>query len=161
MKNTKKYMGLLTAVVFCLGLAACSGNKNDDDTTVVGNDWRVTGVVRDSGTITRDGEDTAVLVCVHTESAAFYYDSESQEVFGSVDYPVALVAKVAISGDVWGMFKGIDFADLNGDGNSDVTMRFDDGGSELVIVWCWDAEEGYVFREDLSTLATGDGGATN
>lgn len=148
MNLLKKTFALLSAAVICMGLSACSVSNNDiDDPDIIGNDWRVTGVVRDGGTITRDGEDTYVLVCVYTKDAAFYYDSESQEVFGSVDYPTDLAEKVALSGDVWGMFKSIDFADLNGDGNSDVTMKFDDSGSELAVVWFWDAEsEQFIYQ---------------
>ncbi|MGN1082549.1 MAG: hypothetical protein ACI4SJ_03305 [Candidatus Avispirillum sp.] len=142
----------MPALVLCLSLVACGFND-----PVVGDDWRVTGVVRDGGTVTRGGEDTVVLVCVYTEDAVFYYDSEDQVVFDSVNYPSALADRVALSGDVWGMFKDIDFDDLNGDGNSDVTMRFDDSGSELVTVWIWDPEEGYVFQEDLSILTTNSG----
>lgn len=148
MNILKKTFALLSAAVVCLGLSACSvGNNDIDDPDIIGNDWRVTGVVRDGGTITRNGENTYVLVCVHTKDAAFYYDSESQEVFGFVDYPTELVDKVALSGDVWGMFKSIDFSDLNGDGNSDVTMKFDDSGSELAVVWFWDAEsEQFIYQ---------------
>ena len=116
MNLLKKNFALLLAAVLCLGLTACGVSNDDLDTSVVGNDWRVTGVVRDSGTITRDGEDTVVLVCVHKSNAAFYHDTENQVLFDSVDYPITL------GDDVWDMFKGIDFADLNGDGNSDVTI---------------------------------------
>ena len=125
-----------------------SGGSRPD---IIGNDWRTWGIVREYGTITRDGEDTVVLVCVHKADATFYLDLEDQVLFDSVDYPITL------GDNVWDMFKGIDFADLNGDGNSDVTMKFDDSGSELVMVWIWDTEEGYVFREDLSTLAMSSG----
>lgn len=115
---------------------------NQDD-YVVGNDWRVTGIVRDGGTITRSGEDTYVLVCVHSADAAFYYDTEEQVLFGSVDYPVPL------EGDPWEVFWSIDFADLDGDGNSDVTMKFDDKGSELLMVWYWDAaNEQFMYQPD-------------
>lgn len=141
MNLLKKNFALLLAVVLCLGLTACGY-----DYPISGEDWRTTGIVRDSGTITRNGEDTEVLLCVHASDATFYYDTEDQVLFDSVDYPITLES------DAWEAFQSIDFADLNGDGNSDVTMKFDDGGSELVIVWFWDAEEGYVFREDLSTL---------
>ena len=117
----------------------------------IGKDWRTWGITRDGGTITRDGEDTYVLVCVHKADATFYYDSEDQVLFDYVEYPITF------GDNVWDIFRGIDFADLNGDGNSDVTMKFDDGGSELLMVWFWDAEEGYVFREDLSTLEASSG----
>lgn len=73
----------------CFGAVSVSkpdrrGNALDDEhypDEVVGDDWRVTGVVRDSGIITRSGEDIDVLVCIHAEDAAFYYDSEDQVLF--------------------------------------------------------------------------------
>lgn len=130
----KKIFSLLLAAVFCLGLTACGAGSHGSDTPVVGNDWRVTGVVRDGGTITRDGEDTDVLVCIHASDATFYHDTEDQVLFDSVNYPITL------EGNAWEVFQSIDFADLNGDGNSDVTMRFDDGGNELLMVWFWDTE---------------------
>ena len=141
MDNWKKYASLFLTLVLCLSLAACG------DYPITGADWRTTGIVRDGGTITRGGEDTVVLVCVHKADAAFYYDSEDQTLFDFVDYPITL------EGDAWDMFKGIDFADLNGDGDSDVTMKFDDGGSELVMVWFWDAESAeFVYRPEESQL---------
>ena len=135
----KKNSAFLLAVVLCLCLAACG------DYPIGGNDWRTWGITRDGGTITRDGEDTVVLVCVNKMNATFYYDSEDQILFGYVEYPITF-------GDgVWDIFRGIDFADLNGDGNSDVTMKFDDGGTELKLVWFWDTEsEQFVYQPDNS-----------
>lgn len=131
MNLLKNNLALLSAAVLCLSLTAC-GDKNDD--SVAGADWRTWGIVRDSGIITRNGENTDVLVCLSTEDADFYYDTEEQVLFDSVHYPLTL------EGDPWEMFKSIDFADLNGDGNSDVTMKFVDGESELKMVWLWDTE---------------------
>ena len=140
----KKNFALLLAAVLCMSLTACGSGGSDN---VAGNDWRVTGVVQGSGTITRDGEDTDVLVCVHAADTTFYYDTKEQVLFGSVDYPVPL------EGDPWEMFRSIDFTDLNGDGNSDVTMKFDDGGSEILMVWLWDAEnEQFMYQQDVSTF---------
>lgn len=115
MNLLKKNFALLLAVVLCLGLTACGY-----DYPISGEDWRTTGIVRDSGTITRNGEDTEVLLCVHASDATFYYDTEDQVLFDSVDYPITLES------DAWEAFQSIDFADLNGDGNSDVTMKFDE-----------------------------------
>ena len=150
MKNPlKKQFALLLTVVLCLGLTACSGSSDKPD--AVGNDWRVTGVVRGTGTITRGGENTVVLVCVHEADAAFYHDSEEQVLFDSVDYPITL------EGDAWEAFQSIDFADLNGDGNSDVTMRFNDGGNELLMVWFWDTEsELFMYQPEESQLGGDD-----
>ena len=153
MKRWKKYTGTLMALVLCVGLTACGGNSNDLDNSAAGNDWRVTGGVRDRGTITRDGEDTAVLVCVNASKATFYYDKEEQVMFDSVEYPLTLES------DAGEAFQSIDFADLNDDGNSDVTMKFNDGGSELLMVWFWDTESNrFAYQPDKSQLGEEDEG---
>ena len=142
----KKNVALLSAAVLCLSLTACGDNET-------GADWRTWGIVRDGGTITRYGEDTYVLVCVNKKYSNFYYDTEGQDIFDFVEYPTALADKIALSDDVWEMFRDIDFADLNGDGNSDVTMKFDDSGSELTAVWFWDTESGqYMFQPEESQI---------
>ena len=148
MKNRTKVLPLVFALAMCLSLMACGAIEDpylpDDD---IGGDWRVTGVVRDSGTITRDGEDTYVFVCVHKADATFYYDSEDQVLFGYVEYPITF------GDNVWDIFRGTDFSDLNGDGNGDVTMKFDDGGTEIKIVWFWDSEsDEFVYQPDHSNI---------
>ena len=149
MKRWKKHTSLLLALVMCLSMTACGGSSEPD---VGGTDWRTTGIWRGDGTITRGGEDTDVLVCVHEADTTFYYDREEQELFDSVDYPITL------ENDAWEVFRSIDFADLNDDGNSDVTMKFNDGGSELVMVWFWDTEsEQYVYQPEESQLGEDDG----
>ena len=101
----------------------------------------------DGGTITIDGEDTYVFVCVHKADATFYYDSEDQVLFGYVEYPITF------GDNVWDIFRGTDFSDLNGDGNGDVTMKFADGGTEIKIVWFWDSEsEQFVYQPDNSNI---------
>lgn len=148
MKRWKKYAGLLLALVLCLSLTACGGS---DD--AAGDDWRNSGEVVGRGIITRDGEDTDVLLCIHAADTEFYYDTEEQVLFDSVDYPIT------IESDAWEAFQSIDFADLNGDGNSDVTMRFDDGGSDLLMVWFWDTEsEQFMYQPEGSQLGEDDVG---
>ena len=106
-----KNLALLLASVLCLNLAACGFNGG-----ITGTDWRTWDIVADGGTITRGGEGTDILVCVHKADATFYYDEEVQTLFAYVDYPITL------ADNAWGMYQGIDFSDLNGDGNSDVTI---------------------------------------
>ena len=63
MKNRWKHIFIpVLAMALCLSLAAC-GNSDD----VAGDDWRTTGVVVGSGTITHDGESVDVLVTVTRE----------------------------------------------------------------------------------------------
>ena len=146
MKNGKRSLLLLLALALVLSLCACGKSAIDPDPgELTGDDWRTTGVVRDSGTITRDGEDTSVLVSVGTGDAAFYYDTEEQTLFDYVTYPEPL------QGDPWEMFRSIDFADRNGDGSSDVAMIFDQDGEMLLLVWFWDARsDSFVFQPEES-----------
>ena len=151
MKRWKKNRGLLLALVLCLSLTACGGsNEPDVEPDVGGTDWRTTGIWRSDGTITRDGEDTNVLVCIHQADADFYYDTEEQVLFDSVDYPITLEGEA---------FQSVGFADLNGDGNSDVAMKFDDGGRELLRVWFWDTESAeFVYQPEESQIGKGTAG---
>ena len=144
----KKLLVLLLALTLSLSLMACGGSGGEEDPNdVVGGDWRVTGIVRDSGSITRSGEDTDVLVCINADSADFYYDSETQTLYDYVDYPITL------QGDPWEEFQSIDFADRNGDGDGDVAMLFELDGETVLMVWFWDAEtETFVFQPEESAL---------
>ena len=144
----KKLFALILALVLCLSLAACGGDQNEDPNDVVGDDWRVSGIVRDYGSITRNGEDTEVLVCINNDSADFYLDDETQTLYDYVDYPITL------QGDPWEEFQSIDFADRDGDGNGDVAMLFELDGQQVLMVWFWDADtESYVFQPEESQVA--------
>ncbi len=144
----KKLFALMLALVLCLSLAACGGDQNEDPNDVVGDDWRVSGIVRDYGSITRNGEDTDVLVCINNDSADFYLDDETQTLYDYVDYPITL------QGDPWEEFQSIDFADRNGDDNGDVAMLFELDGQQVLMVWFWDADtETYVFQPEESQVS--------
>ena len=147
MKNRWKNTAFFAQVmVLCLCLAAC-GNSDD----VAGDDWRTTGMVVDSGTITHDGDSVDVLVTVSESSAAFYRDLPEQVLFDSVSFPMNIP-------DAEQAFNAIFLEDLDGDGESDVLVSFiHENGDETELVWIWDPVERYVFREDLSTVAISGG----
>lgn len=151
----KKQLALILALVMCLCLSACGDKDTDDDDQIAGKDWRTTGVVRANGIITRSGEDTDVLVCVDRDNATFYYDDIEQTLFDYVTYPMQLVSD---SDDPWEAFQSIDFADRDGDGNSDVAMIFTVDGDTALLVWFWDAgRELFVFQpEESETGNDGD-----
>ena len=68
----KRAGSFLAAAFVALSLCAC-GSGGDQELT--GDDWRVSGVVAGSGTITHTGEGSVdVLVTISSESAAFYRD---------------------------------------------------------------------------------------
>ena len=99
-------------MVLCLSLAACGGS---DDT--VGDDWRNSGEVVASGTITHEDASVDVLVTVDENSEAFYWDEPEQILFDSVSFPMTIP-------DAQEYFDGISFDDINGDGESDVSLGF-------------------------------------
>ena len=147
MKNRWKHIFIpVLAMALCLSLAAC-GNSDD----VAGDDWRTTGVVVGSGTITHDGESVDVLVTVSESSAAFYRDLPEQILFDSVSFPMSIP-------DAEQSFNAISFDDMDGDGESDVLVSFiHENGDATELVWIWDPVERYVFREDLSTVTLSGG----
>lgn len=151
MKVLKRLLPAALAALMCVSMAACSGAKNGTELTgdIAGDDWRTTGIVRDSGVITRNGEDTAVLVCVHAKNAAFYYDEKEQQLYGQVDYPMTL------PGEPWDEFQSIDFTDRNGDGDGDVAILFSIDGNSALMVWLWDADaEEYIYQPQESIIPT-------
>ena len=84
MKNRWKHIFIpVLTMALCLSLAACGNSDN-----VAGDDWRTTGMVVGSGTITHDGESVDVLVTVSESSAAFYRDLPEQVLFDSVSFPM-------------------------------------------------------------------------
>ena len=133
---------IFALALLCLSLAACGNSDN-----VAGDDWRTTGMVVGSGTITHDGESVDVLVTVSESSAAFYRDLPEQILFDSVSFPMNIP-------DAEQAFNAISFDDMDDDGESDVLVSFiHENGDATELIWIWDPVERYVFREDLSTVA--------
>ena len=147
MKNRWKHIFIpVLTMALCLSLAACGNSDN-----VAGDDWRTTGMVVGSGTITHDGESVDVLVTVSESSAAFYRDLPEQVLFDSVSFPMSIP-------DAEQAFNAISFDDINDDGESDVLVSFiHENGDATELIWIWDPVERYVFREDLSTVAISGG----
>ena len=147
MKNRWKHIFIpVLTMALCLSLAACGNSDN-----VAGDDWRTTGMVVGSGTITHDGESVDVLVTVSESSAAFYRDLPEQILFDSVSFPMSIP-------DAEQAFNAISFDDMDDDGESDVLVSFiHENGDAMELIWIWDPVERYVFREDLSTVAISGG----
>lgn len=168
MKHLKQKLALLLAVVLCLSLTACGGSvvepdEPDDPVYPVepvdvegrGDDWRDSGDVVASGTITHDGSSVDVLVTVDENHAAFYWDQPEQILFDTVSFPVTV-------SDAQEYFSDISFDDLDGDGESDVSVGFVYApGDSISMIWIWDPVERYVFREDLSVLTTNSGSVSD
>ena len=133
-----KKISMLLIITLALGLTAC---EKTEDNNIAGADWRTTGTIDSYGSITRNGEDTDVLVCVHPTDAMFYLDTEEQTLYDSVTYPTEIDAE----------FQSIDFADRNGDGNGDVAMTFTKDDEMTLMVWFWESDS-FVYQPDESWI---------
>lgn len=151
--NGKRWIALLLALV-CVLLAGCQsraaqeekdvpGAEEEQSGDVAGADWRTWGTVSDSGTLTVDGEQVKVLLCVFAESAALYYDRAEQELFAELTYPYALE-------DAQTAYASCELTDQNGDGQGDIRLTFlHEGGKQTDFVWCRDGET-FVFDAERS-----------
>ena len=137
----KQIVSFALAPALCLSLAAC-GDSGD----AAGEDWRTTGVVVGSGTITHDGDSVDVLVTADPNSAAFYWDQEEQVLFDSVAFPETIE-------DIRSSAFQISFDDQNGDGESDVLVEIGhEDMSNTTMLWLWDPQERYVYQPEYSSF---------
>lgn len=114
----------------------------------LGDDWRDSGDVISTGMINNDDyTDLYVLVTVDDNGAYFYWDEPEQLLFDSVSFPLTIP-------DAREYFDEISFDDINGDGESDVTVSIVyPSGEYTYMAWIWDPEERYVFQWDWSVFA--------
>ena len=87
--KTRRCFALLLALMLVLTGCAANAAEEEEEPSgdTAGTDWRTWGWVNDAGTLTRDGEEIDVLVCVFTDSIMLYLDDETQTVVGVAEYP--------------------------------------------------------------------------
>lgn len=154
-KTLRLLLAFACALALCLCCAACGSKDDGKGDDAAGEDWRTSGDVYDHGTIVHDGSSVDVLVCIDSESAAFYWDDAEKVLYDSVKFPFSIP-------DAQADFGGIFFDDINGDDESDVVVDFyHDDGSETHLVWIWDDVERYVFQTDLSFAYSNEDDATS
>ena len=142
--KTRRCFALLLALMLVLtGCAANAAEEEKISGDTAGADWRTWGWVNDAGTLTRDGEETDVLVCVFSDSIMLYLDDETQTVVGAAEYPETLE-------DAREAYVSVSLDDQDGDGYSDLRAVFaSPSGEETVLNWLWDAESGaFVCQPD-------------
>ena len=124
------------------GLGHPPGYGKEPEENIAGSDWRTWGIIDDYGTLVRDGETIAFCACVHTQDTTLYYDTESQVLLAELVYPAPVE-------NAEQRYLGMDTADRNGDGSSDVLLRFSQKEGTLELLFCWDPETG-TFRSVLA-----------
>ena len=140
----KKTMTILLAafLILLLGLVILPAPAREQEVppeeNIAGTDWRTWGIIDDYGTLVRDGETIAFCACVHTGDTTLYYDTESQVLLAELVYPAPVE-------NAEQRYLGMDTADRNGDGSSDVMLRFSQKEGTLELLFCWDPETG-TFR---------------
>ena len=114
----KKLLLSVLCLVMCLSLVACGKDKSadDNDDDVAGRDWRTTGVVVASGTLTLDRKSTDVLVCLDKDGVKLYYDEPEQRLFTSADF------HLPFKSDPRDKFESISLDDTDGDGYSEIVL---------------------------------------
>ena len=88
--------------------------------------------------LVQDGETIPFCACVHTGNTTLYHDTESQVLLAELDYPAPVE-------NAEQRYLGMETADRNGDGSSDVLLRFSQEDGTLELLFCWDPETG-AFR---------------
>lgn len=140
----KKTMAVLLAafLILLLGwvILPAPARKQEDqpEENIAGTDWRTWGIINDSGTLVQGGETIAFCACVHTQDTTLYYDTEDQVLLAELVYPAPVE-------NAEQRYLGMDAADRNGDGSSDVLLRFSQKEGTLELLFCWDPETG-TFR---------------
>ncbi len=120
------------------GNNAGGGNNANADNEIVGADWRSWGIIDAYGKIITNGTETSVCVCLFIDRAEIYYDEASQRLYTTINY------EKAITGDQL-KNTNIIFSDLNGDGNTDITVVADaETDKELKMTFVYDKDD-YVY----------------
>ena len=85
------------------------------------------------GTLVRGGETIDFCACVHTGDTALYYDTEDQVLLAELVYPAPVE-------NAEERYLGMEITDRNGDGSSDILLRFSQEKGTLELLFCWDPE---------------------
>ena len=72
----------------------------------------------------RGGEAIDFCACVHTGDTALYYDTEDQVLLAELVYPAPVE-------NAEERYLGMEITDRNGDGSSDILLRFSQGKGTL------------------------------
>lgn len=135
----KKQIGILLAAILILLLgwnllsAPAVQETDPPEEDIAGSDWRTWGIIDDSGTLVQDGEAIDFCACIHTGDTALYYDTESQVLLAELVYPAPVE-------NAEERYLGMEITDRNGDGSSDILLRFSQGKGTLELLFCWDPE---------------------
>ena len=140
----KKQIGILLAAILILLLgwnllsAPAVRETDPPEEDIAGSDWRTWGIINDQGTLVRGGETIPFCACVHTGNTTLYHDTESQVLLAELDYPAPVE-------NAEQRYLGMETTDRNGDGSSDVLLRFSQEEGTLELLFCWDPDTG-AFR---------------
>ena len=96
----------------------------------------------------QDGETIPFCACVHTGDTTLYHDTESQVLLAELDYPVPVE-------NAEQRYLGMETADRNGDGSSDILLRFSLGEpsfKQFVIVSGSDPPPEHEIRRDEKNI---------
>lgn len=165
MKCVTKLLAVIMACAVVCSLAGCRSSHQQtnlptasdvvsSESTQPQQDWREDADISVKDTTLFGGEQVPVVGCVENDRILLYRDATEQELLAQADYPIPLENAAE-------ELTTYEFEDLDGDGNSELTLAFDlPDGERASFLWFWVDGQGYTLNEEFSQLpgdsSTGD-----
>lgn len=164
MKCVKKLLAIIMVCAIVCSLAGCRSSQQANLPTASDvassesiqpqQDWREDADISVKDTALFGGEQVPIVGCVENDRIRLYRDAAEQELLAQADYPIPLENAAE-------KLTTCEFEDLDGDGNSELTLAFDfPEGERASFLWFWVDGQGYTLNEEFSQLpgdsSTGD-----
>lgn len=156
MKCVTKLLAVIMACAVVCSLAGCRSSQQTNlptasdvapsESTQPEQDWREDAEISVKDTALFRGEQVPVVGCVENDRILLYRDAAEQELLAQADYPIPLE-------NAEDELTTCEFEDLDGDGNSELTLAFDlADGVRASFLWFWVDTQGYTLNEEFSQL---------
>ena len=155
MRKTKRLLCALSALVMAAGLTACGKTAAGPETVPPApaqSTEAAQSAPAESGaagrtrmeTVLLDGQETTAYLDVTDEDIQFWDSPSGGTLLAAARYPKALPGAADA-------LESCDLTDLDGDGNSDLSVSFRFGTNGAQLLWFY-ADGGFAYNEEFSWL---------